>query len=271
MYSSSYRLEYLHFCDPALKQVPTAYLITMHDSPRRSAYMRQLELHRPTSHVVVVHNHGYADGAKPGIDDTIKDLWHANQFVSHLARHNDFSLILEDDVVFTPHLRDLAGTIDQFLASRRGTELVYALGIQPLFSYASDNHIRVLLGGAAQAVVYSAPALQYFPTMSLPRLPPLPIFGSTHIPHDILVFTAFPTYAPRRVCAFQPCDRTTNMRKWDRFGFMRMIHTLCSFDGLTVFDLFHAMAAFGGIGIFLVLLAMVVQQCLFRAHVKGGS
>ena len=261
---AAYRTERLHFDDPALREVSTTYLITLEGSARRAAYMRQLALHRPTRRVVVVHNPGYKDGRKPGVTCAAHDLWHANQFVARRAWAEDFVLVLEDDVLFTPHFRRHAPSIDRFLAAHRGAELAYSLGIQPFFAYPHGDQLRVLLGGATQAVIYSNPTLRYFPFLTLPRLPRLGSGASSLVPHDLLVYAAFPTWAPREVCAYQPCDPTANMAEWDQFGHLRALHALCGFDGRRVYRLFHAVGAVGGVGAVITLVVVAIALVVGR-------
>jgi hypothetical protein len=49
-----YHYEILHFDDPAFKQIPISFLITMIDSKRKSQFLHELKSFRPTRMVVIM-------------------------------------------------------------------------------------------------------------------------------------------------------------------------------------------------------------------------
>lgn len=253
--NAAYRLETLHFESPRLPSVPVAYLITMTTSTRRASYMAQLARHRPTARVVVVHNAGYVACPKPGVSSPAQDIFHATRFAVARSPDAEFVLVLEDDVEFTDEFPRRAAEIDRFLRARRGEEFVYSLGLQAFASMpVAPHHVRVLSGGYAHGVVYSRAA-----GAALPRLR-MPSWGL----HDILVYTWFRTYAPRRACAVQPYERTANARRWDRLGIARALSAACGDDARRLYALHDEVNARGGavvVALAVALAARAVAPC----------
>lgn len=240
-----YVLETLQFSKPTLRAVPVTYLITMTTSTRREQYMKQLRKHRPTKHVVIVHNAGMK--GKQGVRTPAQDLWHANQYIARISTA-PLVLILEDDVQFMPHFARLAPEIDAFLTERRRSALAYNLGCFVHAGVPIGMHIRVMCGGCAHAVVYTRPALLRFARMPLPR------WGL----HDVMVFLRITTYAARKACAVQPYERTANSSYWDYFRVVELLNSACESDAARLFGVYDRMNGMGGL---MVVLGCTVAIC----------
>lgn len=248
----AYSFETLRFDNPTLRSVTTSYLITMVGSKRRESYMRQLETHRPTGKVVVVHNKGYRRCRKKGVRSAAQDLWHANQTIASLCEAREGGeavLILEDDVEFTPHFSEMASEIDRFMKENEHAEIAYALGVQGFFSVPIDtSHVRILSGGFTHAVIYSSPALSRFKETGIPT------WGL----HDIVIFSKLYTYAPRFVCAVQAYERTENAAVWDALCIHHTLFEACDRSPVKHFSLLHQFNWMGGTGVIVLILVGLV-------------
>jgi len=213
MYSPGcYTLEVLHF-DHAVLALSVSYLITMHDSTRRKAYMRQLARSPPTATVIVVHNQGHISCDKDGVDKPYKDLWHVHQFIAryHLSKYDTSALIMEDDVHFAPSFRARASTINDALYRFRPD--VYSLGSVQVYTLPFDqNHIMGAFS-VATAVIYSNALMRRFGTLQASTL---------RGPHDSSVFwLKFMPYRAlmlRDPVAGQLVEDTLNKQDWDSWG-----------------------------------------------------
>jgi hypothetical protein len=219
MYDDVYRIETCTFDDPVFVDVPVSYLITMHDSARRASYLAQLRRHRPTATVHIVHNPGRRHPGKPAwVDSTARDLWHVNRAIVHWTRHLDAPvLILEDDVQFTDAFTHRnARRVERLL--REQPRAVYFLGCVPFLAIDGAEHMRLVYGGAAHAVICTAAARARMAT-AVPRLL-----------HDLWYPTAFRCYVARHPLAVQTHPRTDNMRHWDKTGLFGLILHLLRAD-----------------------------------------
>ena len=249
---NAYSFEIFHFDNPTLTTVTTSYLITMVGSKRRESYMRQLETHRPTRTVVVVHNKGYRRCRKKGVRSAAQDIWHANQLIASMCEGREEAvLILEDDVEFTSHFSEMASEIDKFMEENQNAEIAYALGVQGFFSVPIDtSHVRILSGGFTHAVIYSSLSLSRFKETGIPP------WGL----HDIVIFSKLYTYAPRFVCAVQAYERTENAAVWDALCIHHTLYEACDRSPAKHFSLLHQFNCMGGTGVIvLILLGVLVS------------
>ena len=243
-----YRLEAVTVAGPpALPFIRAAFLITMEGSTRRPLYMRTLRAERPTKTVYVLHNRGFRRSHKPGVRNTMEDLWHANQTIFHLcaAAESGYILVMEDDVVLRG-LRTLAPEIRDVLA--RGPDVLF-LGGTPLVSVSAGGPaIRAWLCGEAHAVVYSASAVRRLRHATLPR----------GVPHDMYVSFAEKTYVMSKPAAAQLHPATENMAHWDYLGLCSLYIRMMGADTnpWTMTQWHHAYGAMGGI--YVVYTAMCV-------------
>ena len=250
MIDNCYNIETLHFDNPAFKKVGLTVLITMEDSNRRNQYMQELSQNRPTEKVVILHNKGFKKCPKKGVSSTIQDLWHANQKAISLSENELPILILEDDVEFLSNFRKYATQIEEFFTMKRGA-CSYNLGSHVLLSVpSSKSHIRVLLGGMNQAVLYNAKALQIMKSVKIGI-----------VPHDLVLTRKIKTYVFKKALTFQKLIKTANSKAWNIGGIPLLIQKDMIGLGSSKksFENSHFIASFGGmlpymIGIILVLL-----------------
>lgn len=206
-----YELEKLTFDNAVLTDVPISYLITMHNSSRRAEYMKQLQNHKPTKVVMIVHNMGYKNCNKPGVTKPIADLWHAHQFIAdyHTSNYShSCALIIEDDVQFAHDFRERSHMVESFIRSNKPD--VYSLGSSPTFTYPYDaNHLKGFFT-VATAVIYSNSILSRFHELSAQTLSG---------PHDYypfwIAFYGTSRFMVRKPLAGQLVTRTENSAIWD--------------------------------------------------------
>lgn len=254
-----YVFEVRRYDSPALPHVPVAFLITMPGSTRRAQYLHQLGEFRPCATVVVVHNPGHrrmrkSCAGRPVVAPAL-DLWHTNQLVARLClRLRAPVLVLEDDVEFTEAFRELAAGISRDVISGRAD--AYTLGTVPFVSCGARQGLRVVVGAAAHAVIYTAAARR--------RL----LFRTVVALHDVEILAGLRTLAPRRPCAVQRIgEPTANSRHWDVGGLpSALLCVLSSGDPRTLerFELFeraHRVGQWGG----LVVVLVAVVLCVLRA------
>ena len=253
---ADYRVETRRYARPALR-VPVAFLITMHDSPRRAAYLAQLDVARPTAIVHILHNPGRAH--KRGVDSTRHDIWHANQEIFRRAR--DLAcpiLVIEDDVEFDARaLRDAAPRIEDALAHAEA----YFLGCIPLLSRAIDSyHAELVLGGCAHAVVYTPAARRRLEALALPK----------RLTHDLLVTSACRSWTSRRPLATQTHAYTANAAEWGRYCFWYFRLMGAERDGSRFYAHHHALLSVGGVLGLTAQLVGIVSLVLLAERLRAS-
>jgi len=235
-----YETEILHFDNPVFEKIGLTVLITMKDSNRRIQYMRQLYENKPTATVVILHNKGFKKCRKEKVRNTLQDLWHANQkaiSLSFLLQGKKPLLILEDDVEFLPNFQTDARQIETFFMKKKGA-CSYNLGSHVLLSVPSFTpHIRVLLGGMNQAVLYNGKALK---KMSFVQI--------GIVPHDLVLTLKIKTYIYKKPLTFQKLTQTANSKAWNIAGIPLLIQKemLGLGSSQKSFENSHFLAPFGG-------------------------
>jgi hypothetical protein len=152
------------------KCVDGCFLLTMPNSSRKSQYMNQLATHVPCSRVVVRTNLGYKACVKlDTVNSPATDLTHAlaSVFVTALASGMNRVMVLEDDVQFTPEIKQGSADVVEFL-NGKGKDAchVYNLGPNASFGnpFAATNglHIKILRLSGTHACIYNADYMSKF-------------------------------------------------------------------------------------------------------------
>jgi hypothetical protein len=259
------RDEVFTFSDPVLfPSVPVTYVITIEGSQRYDKLVRELRAYRPTRKVVIVHHKSFSDCARPhGVSTPSQDLWRNNLMIAKRDLNSPV-MILEDDVHFLPTVHDYAEHIDQTIANDRCE--IYTLGITPGMSFPSFNEdMTILLGGCAQAVLFSTRARQrlvreYGEDLSYKAsLKFVHTLGLSWL-HDNEIYYMFHTLAPKKPCAVQSHPLTENQKEW-RNVFKDIVFDFSGArdDGTMLYEIHHALGCyFGGSIPFLVLIAFLI-------------
>ena len=249
-----YELETLTFKNPAFKKVGLSVLITMHDSTRRRQYMDQLERYRPTKTVIILHNKGFKNCKKPGVRTSVQDLWHANLMAARIANY-DSVLILEDDVEFLTNFRNDVSAVEKFWTRVHGP-CAYNLGSLVHISLpCTTDHIRVILGGMTQAVLYNREATKRFPSIRV-----------MSIPHDLKLSWTIKTYVYWRALTFQKLVETENSHMWNVAGIPMLIQKglLGMGSSQQAFINSHNIAPAGGTLPYIVLYSIILLVLISR-------
>ena len=147
-------------------------------------------------------------------------------------------MILEDDVEFLPNFQADARRIEMFFMRKKGA-CSYNLGSHVLLSVPSFYpHIRVLLGGMNQAVLYNARALKKMSSVQIGV-----------VPHDLILTLKLKTYVYKRPLTFQKLTQTANSKAWNIGGIPLLIQKemLGLGSSQKSFEKSHFLAPFGGI------------------------
>lgn len=250
-----YTEEELVFENPLFRRVTTSYLITMRGSARRASYMKELADYRITSRVVVVHNAGFRRCEKEGVSTAAEDLWHANQYVARraLAAGNEAVFILEDDVRFLPQLRRMAPHIEDLMSADAAEPTAYTLGTFGFVSLPSDAlHVRVWAGALSHAILYNQRALGTFADLSIRWV------------HDAELYPRLKVYAPRKCCAVQDMDFSTeNSTGWNVLNIPAFVfHAIGGGDTDRLFERLHVINEHGGLAPIALATLLLVLACV---------
>ena len=255
--SACYDEEQLDFSEPLFARVPLTIVLTMWNSSRRPQYMQQLLEFRPTSRVIVLHNHGFERCQKQNVNHSALDLWHANVYAASLAAGGP-ALILEDDVQFLPRIREAAANIEQFLLSQ-SMPCAYNLGCCPFLSLPHRQHTRVVFGADAHAVLYNASALQRFPRISIRWL------------HDLELYRQLRTFTCKRPCAVQHKSATDNSAVYNVLGLPLLFYAALGRGcAVTYYERVHCTARAGGLLPTTLAILVVLVSAIRRVTYTPG-
>jgi len=146
------------------KSIDATYIIHLVNNGRKAHIEQQLSVFQPTKCVYIVNNKGFKNCNKKLVEQiSYQDLTDA--FLQCFKHANDKGyeniLILEDDFIFSPEIKDLSHIkiIDSFLSSKKNEEFIYYLGCVPVLvvPYDLSNYLS-LKSCATHSVVYSKKA-----------------------------------------------------------------------------------------------------------------
>jgi len=146
------------------KSVDATYIIHLINNGRKEHIEKQLSEFQPTKIVYIANNQGFKKCDKKLIDQaSYQDLTDA--FLQCFQHANKMGyqnvLILEDDFIFSPEIKELQHliNINSFLSLKKGEELVYYLGCVPIIIVPYDlSHYLSLKSLTTHSVVYSKKA-----------------------------------------------------------------------------------------------------------------
>ena len=232
------------------------YLITLDGSVRRDNYIRQLYTHRPCSHVTIVHNKGYK--CKKNIPNSNADIWDANHFIFRESQKKGrYILVMEDDIEFTASFKTHGHSIETFLNKNPWVEM-YGLGNIAITTIPSmKEHIRVLFGGSAHAIIYSPEAQQKLLNVHYP--------GTLGGFHDMEFSYKSKMFMSLHVMAIQQFEKSENQKQWNLLGLpLLIIRCMSKLTASThPFIFSHSCATIGGLttiagGIILIIVLLIV-------------
>jgi len=139
--------------DPLFKSVDATYIIHLEGNGRYHAIEEQLKVYHPTKIVNILFNKGYKKCEKEGISAPAKDLIHAYKYILEHAKQYNAVLILEDDFMFNPEVKEHAHNIDQFVENH--TRFVYRVGCIPSIQIPYNSYTNIGFSVGSHAVLYS--------------------------------------------------------------------------------------------------------------------
>ena len=143
--------------------VDATYIIHLSDNGRLNHIQEQLKEYQPTKTVYIVFNQGFKKCKKKLIEQvSYQDLTDAFlQCFKHANEQNyDNILILEDDFIFSPRIKDPKNItcVNDFLNSKKDEEFIYYLGCNPIvivpYSYNLKQY-KSYKSCSTHAIVYS--------------------------------------------------------------------------------------------------------------------
>lgn len=149
-----YYMETFRYDDPLFQEVDATYIVHLESDTKRYADIRQqLQLYHPTKTVHIIFNKGFKNGLKPHVHDSIEDLVDVCKYVMKDAQQYKTILLLEDDFMFNPLIREHTKNVDEFIATH--AHFAYRLGCIPFVQIPYDKHTCVGLSTGAHAVILS--------------------------------------------------------------------------------------------------------------------
>ena len=146
--------------------VDATYIIHLKDNGRLNHIQEQLKEYQPTKTVYIVFNQGFKKCEKKLIEQvSYQDLTDAFlQCFKHANEHNyDNVLILEDDFIFNPKIKDEKNItcVNDFLNKKKNEEFIYYLGCNPIiivtYSYNLKQY-KSYKSCSMHAIIYSKKA-----------------------------------------------------------------------------------------------------------------
>lgn len=139
--------------DPLFESVDATYILHLENNGRYDSIEEQLKLYHPSKIVYILFNKGYKKCEKQGISTPPKDLIHAYKYICEHAKQYNTVLILEDDFMFNPEVKEHAHNVDQFVNNH--THFVYRLGCLPTIQIPYNSYTNIGFSGGAHAIIYS--------------------------------------------------------------------------------------------------------------------
>jgi len=139
--------------DPLFKSVDATYIIHLEGNGRYNDIEEQLKVYHPTKIVYLLFNKGYKKCKKEGINAPAKDLIHAYKYILEHAKQYNTVLILEDDFMFNPEIKEHAHNIDQFVNNH--THFIYRLGCIPSIQIPYNSYTNIGISAGSHATLYS--------------------------------------------------------------------------------------------------------------------
>ena len=144
---------------PLFTHIDATYVIHLENNGRLENVKTGLRDFYPSKNTFILFNKGFTSCAKNlRGNETRYDLIDANLAVFRDARKKKYKniLVLEDDFIFHPEIRNHTRKIETFLQNKEEEEFMYLIGCLPGITIPYNfDHYYVLVGGALHSVIYS--------------------------------------------------------------------------------------------------------------------
>jgi len=196
----AYHMETMHYDDPLFQEVDATYIVHLEsDTKRYEDIRRQLDLYHPTKTVHIVFNKGFKTGLKPHVHDSVEDLVDVCTYVMKDAQQYKTILLLEDDFMFNPHIREHTKNVDEFVATH--AHFAYRLGCIPFIQVSYDKNTFVGLSTGTHAVILSRSVRHH-------------LMDHPSMDRDIYLNFMTPNFIYYTPLCYQLFPQTENQKKW---------------------------------------------------------
>jgi hypothetical protein len=148
-----YYLKSHMYNDPLFKSLDATYIIHLEGNGRYNDIEEQLKLYHPSKIVYILFNKGYKKCEKEGIHAPAKDLIHAYKYILEHAMQYNNVLILEDDFMFNPEVKEHAQNIDNFVNNHKN--FIYRIGCIPSIQIPYNSYTNIGITCGSHATIYS--------------------------------------------------------------------------------------------------------------------
>jgi hypothetical protein len=274
--SPCYQFDHIQYTDGIFDAIDATYIIHLEGNGRYEKIQTQLSEYHPTNELYIVRNKGYKKCPKSEhINAPALDLVDAFlQIFKHASEQNyDYILILEDDFIFVPAVKDLknVNNIQHFLKKHHGENFQYLLGCMPSLQIPYDYTTRIsIISAGAHSCIYSKPNRDFI--LKQPQ---------TTI-HDWDVYNCFnfftkniPRYMYYKPLCYQLVTRTENSDNWGKHNiFMYYLGKLLKFifkllrldtqiePGYSFFYYFSILFAFVILMVAIYLLTRIIRPLI---------
>jgi hypothetical protein len=193
--------------DPLFKSVDATYIIHLEGNGRYNDIEEQLKVYHPTKIVYLLFNKGYKKCKKEGINAPAKDLIHAYKYILEHATQYNTVLILEDDFIFSPQVKEHTHNIDQFVNNHK--HFVYRLGCIPFIQIPYNSYTNIGFSCGSHATLYSKDIRNE-------------ILKSDIDDWDVAL-TKYIIYIYYKPLCYQLCPVTENQKHWGDFNPITML------------------------------------------------
>jgi len=196
--------------------VDATYILTLDGSSRSKTIKKRLDRDSVTNTNYIVHNKNYKICRKPDVKDSTQDIVHACIVIFKHADEVGYQniLLLEDDFIFTPAVRDLGvwNDIRNFINGDRinyhySVSLGSIVHIKNIFGTRKMD--RIILSQGAHALI--------IPPQSRKLYTELYKKGKIQI-HEITLHNDISRYQHHTIQCVQPFEDTENSMVWGKFG-----------------------------------------------------
>ena len=215
--SQCYQFDHNQYTDGIFDAIGATYIIHLEGNGRYEEIQKQLSEYHPTNELYIVRNKGYKKCQKSEhINAPALDLVDAFlQIFKHAAAQNyDYILILEDDFIFDPSVKDAqhVNNIQRFLKKHHGENFQYLLGCIPLLQIPYTYTTRIaMLSGGTHSCIYSKSNRDFILKQSPASIRDWDIHSCFHL------FTkSIPRYMYYKPLCYQLLPQTENSEQWGK-------------------------------------------------------
>jgi hypothetical protein len=161
MNKTCYEFVEYNFNNCLFQNIEATYIIHLKNNGRLNNVLAQLNENKITKHVFIMYNEGYKNCNKSEyINNTCTDLIDCNFTIFEHALKNNFNniLILEDDFIFNPDIKDLKiiNDVETFVLNELDYNSFYYLSCVPIVRRPYKKvHSKIIIGCTTHSIIFS--------------------------------------------------------------------------------------------------------------------